>query len=187
MVSTYNTVRLHSAIAYITPLGKLAGREAENFAARDRKLAEEQRRRREQWQGARCTAPASNPAIDFGVLRTLITISAVLQLLRFSSRNCHAVRQHGPCPFHGSNFGTSRCFSANLQRHTFHCFKCARTGNALDLWAHATGQTIYDAAIDLCQRLHLRVPELTAQKYAPLGGHREEEPVDLTLTTCTIT
>ncbi len=39
-VKHYNEVRLHSAIGYIAPADKLAGREAEIFAARDRKLAE---------------------------------------------------------------------------------------------------------------------------------------------------
>ncbi len=186
----YNTVRLHSAIGYITPLDKLAGREAEIFATRDRKLAEARQRRQEQRQATHNpvpAAPASNPAIDFAVLRTLITMSAVLQLLGFRSRSCHGAQQRGPCPLHGSTSGTSRCFSVNLEQHTFHCFKCGRSGNALDLWAHATGQTAYDAALDLCQRLQLPLPELTAQKPAPIPRHREEEPVDPALATCTIT
>jgi putative transposase len=37
-VEHYNTVRLHSAIGYITPADKLAGREEAIFAARDQKL-----------------------------------------------------------------------------------------------------------------------------------------------------
>ena len=35
----YNTVRLHGAIGYVTPVDKLAGREAAIFTERDRKLA----------------------------------------------------------------------------------------------------------------------------------------------------
>ena len=42
----YNCVRLHSAIGYITPADKLAGRGPVIFAARDRKL-EAARERRE--------------------------------------------------------------------------------------------------------------------------------------------
>ena len=38
-VEYYNTVRLHSAIGYITPKDKLDGREKDIFAERDRKLA----------------------------------------------------------------------------------------------------------------------------------------------------
>jgi transposase InsO family protein len=47
-VEHYNTVRLHSAIGYVTPADKLAGRETEIFARRDQKLAQarEQRARR---------------------------------------------------------------------------------------------------------------------------------------------
>ena len=44
-VERYNNVRLHSALGYIAPADKLAGREAEIFAARDRKLAEARERR----------------------------------------------------------------------------------------------------------------------------------------------
>ena len=39
-VAVYNTERLHSAIGYITPEDKLAGREAVIFSERERKLAE---------------------------------------------------------------------------------------------------------------------------------------------------
>jgi transposase InsO family protein len=45
-VTHYNTVRLHSAIAYVTPQDKLAGRDADIFAARDRKLEAARERRR---------------------------------------------------------------------------------------------------------------------------------------------
>ena len=38
MVEHYNTRRLHSAIGYIAPADKLAGRVPEIFAARDRKF-----------------------------------------------------------------------------------------------------------------------------------------------------
>ena len=46
-VDHYNNVRLHSAIGYITPADKLAGREQQIASERDRKL-EEARSRREQ-------------------------------------------------------------------------------------------------------------------------------------------
>ena len=50
-IERYNTVRLHSAIGYLTPLDKLNGRETEIFADRDRKL-EEARRLRQQRRSA---------------------------------------------------------------------------------------------------------------------------------------
>jgi len=52
-VEHYNRVRLHSAIGYIAPADKLAGRETEIFAARDRKLDEARERRKEQREAAR--------------------------------------------------------------------------------------------------------------------------------------
>ena len=103
---------------------------------------------------------APRPAIDFAAVRAAITMAAVLQLLGFQANSTRGAQQRGPCPLHGSTSGTSRCFSANLDDNVFHCFKCGRSGNALDLWAQATKQTPYDAAIDLCDRLHIPLPTL---------------------------
>ncbi len=44
-VDHYNTVRLHSAIGFVTPADMLAGRQAEIHAARDHKLGEARRQR----------------------------------------------------------------------------------------------------------------------------------------------
>lgn len=195
-VEHYNHTRLHSAIGYVTPLDKLLGKDKAIHEARDRKLAEARERRRcqrqtqhEQRQAARCTsapavaAPVRRP-IDFIAVRNLITMAAVLQLLGFQPRSTHGGQQRGACPLHGSTSGTSRCFSANVDEHVFRCFKCGRSGNALDLWAAATQQTPYDAAIDLCERLHIDVPYLRLEP----PRHREEEPVSsASPTTCTIT
>jgi putative transposase len=184
-VEHYHTVRLHSAIGYVTPKDKLDGRDPEIFNARDRKLAEARERRKQQRQASSQVPaqPPTRPAIDFAAVRTVVTMAAVLHLLGFQARSTQGAQQRGPCPLHGSTSGTARCFSVNLEQHTFHCFKCGRSGNALDLWAHATGQSPYDAALDLCQRLGIPVPQLPA----PPPRNREEEPVDPVSATCTIT
>lgn len=52
-VEHYNTIRLHSAIGYIAPADKLAGRESTIFAERDRKLDEARARRKVTRQAAR--------------------------------------------------------------------------------------------------------------------------------------
>jgi len=57
-VSHYNTVRLHSAIGYLTPQDKLEGRAEQIFADRDRKLAAARERRRQQ----RLNPDLANPA-----------------------------------------------------------------------------------------------------------------------------
>jgi putative transposase len=182
----YNTVRLHSAIGYITPKDKLDGRDKEIHDERDRKLAEARERRKQlrqaqhqQPQGQ--AAAALRPAIDFAAVRAAITMAAVLELLGFQAASSRGAQQRGPCPLHGSTRATSRCFSANLDQHTFHCFKCGRSGNALDLWAQATQQTPYDAALDLCQRLGIPVPLLPSSP-----RNREEEPVASGLESCTM-
>jgi putative transposase len=171
-VARYNTVRLHSAIGYITPKDKLEGRAEEIFTARDRKLAEarECRRLLRQAEHDQATnAAATRPAIDFAAIKATITLAEVLALLQFEPRSVRGAQQRGPCPLHGSSRGRSFC--VNLADQCFHCFKCHAHGNALDLWAAATHQRdIYAAAVDLCERLGRPVPLLNQ-------ANREEEPV----------
>ena len=52
-VEHYNTVRLHSAIGYVAPADKLAGREPAIFTERDRKLDEARARRKVARQAVR--------------------------------------------------------------------------------------------------------------------------------------
>jgi hypothetical protein len=63
-VDHYNTVRLHSAIGYVTPQDMLAGRQAEIHAARDRKLeqARSQRQLRRQETASLRFAPSATAA-----------------------------------------------------------------------------------------------------------------------------
>jgi putative transposase len=56
-VQHYNTVRLHSAIGYVTPADKLAGKEKEIFQERDRKLAAAREQRRQRRQAVTPTVP----------------------------------------------------------------------------------------------------------------------------------
>ena len=58
-VEYYNTVRLHSALGYITPRDKLEGREKALFAERDRKLEQARERRKARRQAARESALAT--------------------------------------------------------------------------------------------------------------------------------
>jgi putative transposase len=184
-VTHYNTVRLHSAVGYVTPKDKLDGRDKEIHADRDRKLAEARARRKRlrqtQHDATPCQPVATTPAIDFAAVRAAVTMTAVLGLLGLRI-NTRGAQHRGPCPLHGSASGTSRCFSANLEQQVFHCFKCGRSGNALDLWAQAHQQYIYDAAIDLCQRLNIPLPTLPVRPHQ----NREEETVALPPPTCTM-
>jgi transposase InsO family protein len=175
----YNTVRLHSAIGYITPRDRLEGRHQQIADDRDRKLAEARERRKRARQAEperRQEQPRvpPQPAIDFAAVRAAVTMAAVLQLLGFQPNSRRGAQERGPCPLHGSTSAPSRCFSVHLEQHTFHCFKCNRSGNALDLWAQANRLTPYDAAVDLCSRLGIPLPTLAATASA---GNREEETV----------
>jgi transposase InsO family protein len=62
-VQHYNHVRLHSAIDYVSPADKLAGREKEIWAKRDQKLeaARAARKRRREEAVARAAASITNP------------------------------------------------------------------------------------------------------------------------------
>jgi transposase InsO family protein len=62
-VEHYNTVRLHSALGYVTPQDKLEGRDKAIFAARDRKLDEARERRKAKRQAARQAALDGQPAV----------------------------------------------------------------------------------------------------------------------------
>ena len=75
----------------------------------------------------------------------------------------HGRQVRGPCPVHGSQSPRSRSFAAHLERHCWHCFRCGAHGNALDLWAAVTKRPLYEAALDLCRRLHLDIPWLPAR------------------------
>jgi len=56
-VAHYNEVRLHSAIGYVSPADKLAGRERVIFAERDRKLDAARERRKTARAASRADAP----------------------------------------------------------------------------------------------------------------------------------
>lgn len=167
----YNECRLHSAIDYLTPKDKLEGRDRAILAERKRKLSEA-RERRKQLQpaekGGECQGGVTEcqggvterPVIDFAAVRAAVKIASVLQLLGFQARTRKGVQHRGACPLHGSTSGTARCFSVDMEKNLFQCFKCGRKGNALDLWVHATQQVPYDAAVDLCNRLGLDLPTL---------------------------
>ena len=150
---------------YVTPQDRLDGKDKDIHAERDRKLAEARDRRQQLRQAQRERPPAPpaavpRPAIDFAAIKAAVNLAAVLQLLGCTAGQTRGTQYRGPCPLHGSNRGTARCFSASLDQNLFRCFKCGHAGDAVDLWAKATKQPPYDAAVELCQRLGIPLPLL---------------------------
>jgi DNA primase len=94
--------------------------------------------------------------IDFALVRSATSIAEVLRLVGYRPSEITADQWRGPCPIHGSS-AKSRSFSVNTQRNLYYCFKCGSGGNQLDLWAALTHKSLYEATIDLCNRVHLEI------------------------------
>ena len=98
------------------------------------------------------------PGIRFAEVRALIRLADVLDLLGFVAVEASQAQVRGPCPVHRPASARSRSFSANLNRHVYQCFRCGSSGNQLDLYAAATGLSLFDAAVALCEQLHRDIP-----------------------------
>src|SRR5436190_24190946 len=98
------------------------------------------------------------PGIDYRQLRASISIAEILRLVGFVPAQVSGPQLRGPCPVHGSRSPRSRVFSVNLQTNAYQCFKCGSAGNQLDLYAAVTTKSLYQAAIDLCEKLNCTTP-----------------------------
>jgi DNA primase len=98
------------------------------------------------------------PGVDFRLLRSEITMTQVLEQLRFEPTQRSGSQWHGSCPVHGSTSATSRSLSVNVDSGRYYCHKCRSHGNQLELWAAVRRLSLYDAAIDLCRALGRDVP-----------------------------
>jgi DNA primase len=98
------------------------------------------------------------PGIDFRAVRERASMTAVLALIGFEPQTARGPVLRGPCPIHRSHTQRSRSFAVHLGRKVYHCFRCGSAGNHLDLYAAVTQKGIYEAALDLCARLHQPVP-----------------------------
>lgn len=98
------------------------------------------------------------PGVRFQEVRLLVSMTQVLEILGFVGCERSGNEIRGACPVHRSTSPKSRSFSANLARNVYRCFRCGSAGNHLDLYAAATHQSLYAAAIDLCARVGCAVP-----------------------------
>ena len=105
-------------------------------------------------------------------------MAEVLGLVGFVPRETSGDQVRGPCPVHHSASPSGRSFSANLRLHIYRCFKCGSSGNHLDLYAAATGRGLFEAAIELCERLDHEIPwmlEATSRQFR-LAGRLAADP-----------
>ncbi len=98
------------------------------------------------------------PGVDFSELRRRISLRHVLALLDFHPIRSSKSQFRGRCPFGCSD--SVRSFVAYLESNRYYCFSCRRCGNPLDLWATVKQLPLYEAATDLCRRLHIDVPRI---------------------------
>jgi DNA primase len=114
------------------------------------------------------------PLVDLRQARRDLRLGWVLGLLGWRPWQRRGEQARGACPLHGSTAPRSRSFSAHLGRGVWNCFRCGASGNALDLWARATGQGLYPAVLDLYDRLGQDVPWLQPVRPATVPGEKKD-------------
>jgi putative transposase len=175
-VEHYNTVRLHSAIGYVTPADKLLGLEPVIHTERDRKLEAARQLRQQMPQAARGNVDPLRQAehsangtrckrpLDLAALRRQVSIEQVLGHLGYLDPLRGAGPQRrGPCPLHDAPSDRHRSFSVHLGKGVFRCFhpECQAQGNTLDLWAAYRRLPIAPAAQSLAETF---IPDLTSRE-----------------------
>ena len=99
------------------------------------------------------------PGVDFERIRAVVTMEQVLNLLGFEPSSRSGSQWYGRCPLDDCGTGRGRRrFSVNVASGRYYCHRCRSHGNSLELWAAATKQSVYQAAIDLCRRLGCDIP-----------------------------
>jgi len=96
------------------------------------------------------------PGIDFDDVRKRVSILDVLALLEFRPVRGAGCCLRGPCPFACGS--SPRDFAAYLDTNRYQCFRCRRSGNAIELWAAIRRLTFSAAAEDVCRRLGIEPP-----------------------------
>jgi DNA primase len=98
------------------------------------------------------------PGVDYTMVGESVPMSRVLALLAFTAVQSNGTQLGGLSPVHRSTSPQSRSFSVNLRTNAFRCFTCGAAGNQLDLWCQVYRFTLFDAAVDLCNRAQIPVP-----------------------------
>jgi DNA primase len=107
------------------------------------------------------------PFIDYQAVRSRIGMEEVLEQIGFLATTRKGPKLRGPCPLPHCRSQSPRTFSVHLAKKLYHCFTCKNQGNHLDLWAAVQQLTIYQAAIDLCKKANIPIPQHPAANKTP--------------------
>lgn len=91
------------------------------------------------------------PSLDFDAIKRDISLDDVLTLIGWSGKIEPNGSIRGPCPIHESRRPRSRIFVVTGEE--WFCHRCKKGGGKLDLYALITGKPIFEATIELCNRL----------------------------------
>ena len=106
----------------------------------------------------RPTVKLRRGGIDYKELRHLVSMGNVLDLIGYQPTSTQGDQVRGPCPVHASTTKRSRSFSADLRGSRYQCFNCHAKGNQLDLWVAVSEMPLYEAALDLCDKMQIEPP-----------------------------
>jgi DNA primase len=99
------------------------------------------------------------PGINYHQLRQHVSMTQVLDLIRFQTTWRRGPQLRGLCPIPDCR-SSRRAFSVHLTRQVYHCFACGSHGNPLDLWAAVHCLPFHRAASHLCHAVSLVPPPL---------------------------
>jgi DNA primase len=101
------------------------------------------------------------PSINYDALRRKVPIRRVLELVNFQPSSRRGAQWRGACPLpqHPATEKRDPTFSVNIQRNIYYCHRCKTGGNQLHFWTTMMQCAIYDAAVDLCHKLHIDIKQ----------------------------
>ena len=108
------------------------------------------------------------PSVDFDAVARDVRLADVLALLGWRHERCERADLLGWCPLCGIGKGWERCFRVREDRWV--CYKCRRSGGALDLYQLAQGKPLLAAVKTLLAALGRPVP------YRPRSKVRRPRP-----------
>jgi DNA primase len=96
------------------------------------------------------------PLIDFRQMKRSITVAEVLRYYGWVPTTREPASLRGPCPIHQSRSHRSR--SLSVTRREWYCHVCRHGGDVIRLVQLLDGVSPVQAALRICDLLHITVP-----------------------------